>query len=101
MVFPKHHELSTRFSVTECSKAHLYSSLGFQNFSGGNTPGAPAYKGRVGEGRERGEEGGKGPHNNVCLRAPTNLNPALGLLSTYKSKMSLEPCSQMHPSAAG
>ena len=61
---------------------HTYSSLGFQNFSGGNTPGAPAYEGRGGkgrEGRDRGEEGGNGPHNNVCLRAPTNLNPALWL----------------------
>jgi len=60
-------------SVLQNAVKHTYSSLGFQNFSGGNTPGAPAYKGRGG----KGEEGGKGPHNNVCLRAPTNLNPAL------------------------
>jgi len=77
--------------VLQNAVKHTYSSLGFQNFSGGNTPGAPAYKGRGGEGREgregrkeRGEEGGKGPHNNVCLRAPTNLNPALGATVIFR-----------------
>ena len=69
---------------------HTYSSLGFQNFSGGNTPGAPAYKGREGEGG-KGEEGGKGPYNNVCLRAPTNLNPALDIQTTVQQLLSAKP----------
>jgi len=37
--------------VLQNAVKHTYSSLGFQNFSAGNTPGAPAYKGRGGEGR--------------------------------------------------
>jgi len=75
------HQIGAPTNLTKNAVKHTYSSLGFQNFSGGNTPGPPAYKWRGGkgrEGRERGEEGGKGPHNNVCLRAPTNLNPTLG-----------------------
>jgi len=53
--------------VLQNAVKHTYSSLGFQNFSGGNTPGAPAYKGWGGKGREgEGEERRQG-------RAPTTM----------------------------
>jgi len=57
--------------VLQNAVKHTYSSLGFQNFSGGNTPGAPAYKGRGGEGRGEREERGEGREG----RAPQQCLP--------------------------
>jgi len=62
------HQIGAPTNLTKNAVKHTYSRLGFQNFSGGNTPGPPAYKGRGGKGEGRG--GREGPPQQCLPQGP-------------------------------